>query len=850
MRKLILILLCALAYGQTANQQCTKEQDQQTLSTSGNTLTFLDSCGTQTNSFELVISGAPSTFTATISGVMRGGTTVTLTTTSATTANQLLNTANGPYDKYTFTATWTGGTSPSVLVNRTAATARHYVPTTIDLSKLPVPGIDQGVMFNNACNSLPSNGGTLDARGLASPIFWDSNPFAGTYCPGLPSVTILLNAQSICYSVPIVTPAGATITFVGAASYGGGSNFVPNNPSGVDAAFCPGGSAHPTFSSTPNAAIGGLFVTSWVGGQNGLITFASASSSGTTITFTTSGPVAYPANYVVGATGFVTGSGNGKLDGTATIASVNNVTGVMTVTTSNTVGATVGNILTAGPNVTFALDNAVVGYFDGSLNSSAGFGNGYQWCDNNSFAGSVQNVAFYGNGIPNFVAYYTCAKQENNILSSVTVTHHSLAAIVRDASFTAPGNAAPTHSSEQFLVLDPGTTTANQSVTQASSTFTNFTITAGASATYNYATMTWSTALNATPVTKSTVYISGTGTGADGHYFQVTDASSGLSGCSNPSTTSLCILTPGIAAHAAVAVGTVTLMTVGEMYEGFEIPNTGAPTASGNVVAGLWVSQFGTTTGGRSGSGSGLNRTYMNMWVGSVKNGSVIERWHNEAQYVDSFEFGMGSNTIAAWGCTTCETGSTSLASLQFTNGITVLNDEYGGGESFAGPGSGINVPSVVRFGQYAFANSTWNVCNVYSKNLVVDVRNNYFQSVPASNSNPEKNCSGSYNQGTQYSPACYVSGASPACAGAAAGVSTIAAAGTSVTVSTTAVTANSIIDVYVITASVGGLTCNAVTNPTALLPYVSAIVANTSFTITSVAPAGGTACYGWSIQN
>jgi hypothetical protein len=128
LRNLALLILLAnslAAVGQVANAACSKETDQQTLSVSGNTLTFPDSCGTQTQTFELVITGAPATFTATLVGLGRGGTTVTLASTSATTANQFLYGSGGPFDKYQITASWTGGTSPTVTANRTAATARH-----------------------------------------------------------------------------------------------------------------------------------------------------------------------------------------------------------------------------------------------------------------------------------------------------------------------------------------------------------------------------------------------------------------------------------------------------------------------------------------------------------------------------------------------------------------------------------------------------------------------------------------------------------------------------------------------------------------------------------------------------
>jgi hypothetical protein len=117
-----ILLASGLAFCQVTNIQCTVEREAQTLSVSGNTLTFQDGCGTQSNNFELVISGTPTTFTGTINGVMPGGTTTQLATTTST-ASIVLTTTGGPFKSYTFTASWTGGSSPSVVVNRLASTA-------------------------------------------------------------------------------------------------------------------------------------------------------------------------------------------------------------------------------------------------------------------------------------------------------------------------------------------------------------------------------------------------------------------------------------------------------------------------------------------------------------------------------------------------------------------------------------------------------------------------------------------------------------------------------------------------------------------------------------------------------
>jgi hypothetical protein len=124
-KKLLLFLLLssALAHGQVANAACSKEQDQQTTSGLSGTLTFPDACGTQTNTWEMLVNGSPATVAVTINGVMRGGTTTVLGTSSSLSSTQI-QTTGGPYDKYTIAYTLTGGSSPTLQFNRTATVAR------------------------------------------------------------------------------------------------------------------------------------------------------------------------------------------------------------------------------------------------------------------------------------------------------------------------------------------------------------------------------------------------------------------------------------------------------------------------------------------------------------------------------------------------------------------------------------------------------------------------------------------------------------------------------------------------------------------------------------------------------
>ena len=87
---------------------------------SGATLTIDNWRGDGNQSFEYIINGAPATSSIVLSGCMRGGTCETIET-YAVVANSIRN-YSGPkvYDTFTVVPTFTGGTNPSLTVNRTA----------------------------------------------------------------------------------------------------------------------------------------------------------------------------------------------------------------------------------------------------------------------------------------------------------------------------------------------------------------------------------------------------------------------------------------------------------------------------------------------------------------------------------------------------------------------------------------------------------------------------------------------------------------------------------------------------------------------------------------------------------
>jgi hypothetical protein len=102
-------------------------QDGGTITVSGGVIGF-PGYQTVNMTFEEKITGAPATVSVIITGCMRGGTCDTLDTyTTVANANRAVA---GTYDSYQVTATWTGGTAPTVVVNRVAFLARKVSPGT------------------------------------------------------------------------------------------------------------------------------------------------------------------------------------------------------------------------------------------------------------------------------------------------------------------------------------------------------------------------------------------------------------------------------------------------------------------------------------------------------------------------------------------------------------------------------------------------------------------------------------------------------------------------------------------------------------------------------------------------
>lgn len=124
----ILSMMCIIAFGQDVQPNRvtpTKETATATVTVSGTPVYFVDGNGTISNDFEIVPSGSPSALTVNVYGVGVDGTvTSSALGTSSGTSSQHIP-ATGPFAKYEVVATFSGGTSPSVKINRLAVTGKN-----------------------------------------------------------------------------------------------------------------------------------------------------------------------------------------------------------------------------------------------------------------------------------------------------------------------------------------------------------------------------------------------------------------------------------------------------------------------------------------------------------------------------------------------------------------------------------------------------------------------------------------------------------------------------------------------------------------------------------------------------
>jgi len=204
--------------GQIIKPQGQAEIDDQTTSGASGTLTFPDTVGTVTNTWELDVSGSPTGVTLTFFGLGRGGQTTQVGTYTST-ASGFLTLYAGPYDKWQVTYTLSGGSSPAVTIHRTGTVSKRISPCTGGGC------IDAGLpKYSNAadrCQQL--NAAIIDAKGPILPVWaWDvapgtdwtcqTDPFGGatgqTYHGQLwlPSAVAHLTSNAAMWAVPSGVP--------------------------------------------------------------------------------------------------------------------------------------------------------------------------------------------------------------------------------------------------------------------------------------------------------------------------------------------------------------------------------------------------------------------------------------------------------------------------------------------------------------------------------------------------------------------------------------------------------------------------------------------------------------------
>lgn len=159
-------LLTGLVCAQIVNGKGTREDDSRITAISGADLTFQDALGTQSNSWEILIAGAPATMSIVVQGCMRGNTCTTLTTNTSTTSSTI--TTSGLYNYYKFTPTWSGGTNPTVTVNRTGTAAKNFGPGGGTVAGIAFPSTGTVAPTPAGANSCPGNpsGWVQNAAGI------------------------------------------------------------------------------------------------------------------------------------------------------------------------------------------------------------------------------------------------------------------------------------------------------------------------------------------------------------------------------------------------------------------------------------------------------------------------------------------------------------------------------------------------------------------------------------------------------------------------------------------------------------------------------------------------------------
>jgi hypothetical protein len=169
------LMLCSLVLAQDI-QPTTQGPNKETaasavISISGTPVFFADRGGTVSQDFEIVVNGSPSALTVNVYGCGLFVCTALPLGTSTGTGSQHIP-VSGPYARYEVVPTFSGGTSPTVQINRYATTARSGGTTLTGTAPIVVAG---GAVSCPTCGT-----GTGNVIGATTPTAGDAASFADT----------------------------------------------------------------------------------------------------------------------------------------------------------------------------------------------------------------------------------------------------------------------------------------------------------------------------------------------------------------------------------------------------------------------------------------------------------------------------------------------------------------------------------------------------------------------------------------------------------------------------------------------------------------------------------------------
>ena len=217
---LVLSVLSAMLWSSSAWAQAPGlERDNYVISASGGTVQLNNLIGITAFSMEVVISGSPASITVMTTGCMRGGTCDVLDT--YTTVANAIRQIQGNYDNYQVTATWSGGTSPTVKLNclviNSTTVGAFISQKNITTQPVPGPAMSEksgrwSVVSNPAAGTQASASQSAGATGVRHVVDCVGFSAAATTAPTLTALTVNLRdgasgAGTVKWTYQVAIPA-------------------------------------------------------------------------------------------------------------------------------------------------------------------------------------------------------------------------------------------------------------------------------------------------------------------------------------------------------------------------------------------------------------------------------------------------------------------------------------------------------------------------------------------------------------------------------------------------------------------------------------------------------------------